>query len=586
MRELRDMRSNLVPARSLYHAPVTVSDGRSRRGRRWAIGAALFAVLGLLLLVAPRMVESRVHDALVERAARRGASLTLGVRFSWLCRVSLIDVRLVQSREVTAEAHRIEIGWRPALRRERWIRSVRLERIALRVDSWRLDVGDSTWDVKEIGRQSVMLAERGTAGRLDLDLPVGGAIDATFTALDLSRLTHVTRNGEPLVDPGRCWGHVQIAPRTNGTYAVRALVSTLGARVVSLSRDEGEAASFAAPVDADFSLDADVDPSGRVDVACFRTRTSGVEASGSGFASWGDGDVLFDVRLDVPRFELAPILAAAGLDLPKGATNGAAPALSDDLGSAALAMSVSGHLLDPSSIQVEEQLAFTPPKSPVPALEALRGPFAHTVRQTDGSECRIELRDGDPGFVKLEDVPPLFVRTLTIAEDAGFWNHRGVDLKEIPVAFATNWVRGSRARGASTITQQLAKNLFLSGEKAYSRKLQELALTLLLESTLPKRRILEIYLNIIEWGPNTYGLRAAARRSFGKEPAELTIKEMVYLVSLIPSPIKYQTSFEKGAVTSRFNVLLVNLLAKLRSVDAIGDDEYAAALEEPLAFQR
>ena len=141
-------------------------------------------------------------------------------------------------------------------------------------------------------------------------------------------------------------------------------------------------------------------------------------------------------------------------------------------------------------------------------------------------------------------------------------------------------------RGASTITQQLAKNLFLSREKSLHRKLQELALAFLLESTLGKDRILEIYLNVIEWGPGLYGLRPAARHYFGKEPRALTPKEMAVLVALIPGPIKYQRSFEEGALTPGFEPLVTNLLLKLRSVNALSEEECAAALEQTLAFRR
>src|SRR4029079_9752729 len=131
---------------------------------------------------------------------------------------------------------------------------------------------------------------------------------------------------------------------------------------------------------------------------------------------------------------------------------------------------------------------------------------------------------------------------------AGFYAHRGIDLAELPAAIVENWTRGGAFRGASTITQQLAKNLFLSREKRLGRKLRELSLALLLEAALGKQRILEIYLNVIEWGPDLYGLRPAARRYFHKEPAELTPRQMAFLVALIPGPIKYQRSFASGTL--------------------------------------
>jgi monofunctional biosynthetic peptidoglycan transglycosylase len=181
-------------------------------------------------------------------------------------------------------------------------------------------------------------------------------------------------------------------------------------------------------------------------------------------------------------------------------------------------------------------------------------------------------------------VPPLFVQTLLVGEDAGFFGHRGVDLGELPAAILTNWARGEPARGASTITQQLARNLFLTREKRLGRKLHELCLALLLESRLSKQRILEIYLNIIEWGPRLHGLRPASRRYFGKEPQELTPRQMAFLVALIPGPRKYQGSFADGTPSPGFLRLVDNLLAKLRSLSALEEAAYQEALAEPLVI--
>ena len=95
-----------------------------------------------------------------------------------------------------------------------------------------------------------------------------------------------------------------------------------------------------------------------------------------------------------------------------------------------------------------------------------------------------------------------------------------------------------------------------------------------------------LFLQRIEWGPQLYGLRPAARHYFGKEPDALTPKEMAFLVVMIPGPVKYQRSFHEGALSAGLEPLVVNLLAKLRSVDALSEDEYQAALAETLAFRR
>ena len=184
----------------------------------------------------------------------------------------------------------------------------------------------------------------------------------------------------------------------------------------------------------------------------------------------------------------------------------------------------------------------------------------------------------------LAEVPPLFLRALLIAEDANFYGHQGIDLAELPAALAINLAHGAFVRGASTITQQLAKNLFLSRTKTLGRKLEEASLALLLDSALGKRRVLEIYLNVIEWGPGVYGLRPAARHYFGKQPQQLTPKQMAFLVSLIPGPIKYQASIATGTPTPFFEGLMTALLGKLVDVGALGEAEYVAALAEPLGL--
>jgi monofunctional biosynthetic peptidoglycan transglycosylase len=217
-----------------------------------------------------------------------------------------------------------------------------------------------------------------------------------------------------------------------------------------------------------------------------------------------------------------------------------------------------------------------------PAISRLRGDFVFGSDNGPGPHLPVDVSPSSPDFIALRDVPPLFVRTLLLAEDAGFYGHRGIDLRELPSALLTNWSRGEAARGASTITQQLAKNLFLSRDKEVGRKLQELAITFLLESALGKDRILEIYLNIIEWGPDLRGLRPAARSYFGREPQALTPAEMAFLVAIIPGPIKYQSSFAHGTPGPGLRSLIAGLLAKLRSVNAIGEEEYLQALGEPI----
>ena len=106
-------------------------------------------------------------------------------------------------------------------------------------------------------------------------------------------------------------------------------------------------------------------------------------------------------------------------------------------------------------------------------------------------------------------------RAVLVAEDAAFWDHEGIDLEQIRKSIEINWEQGRAVRGASTITQQLAKNLYLSPSRDPLRKLRELIIARRLEAALPKARIFEIYLNVIEWGDGIWGAEAAARTYFG-----------------------------------------------------------------------
>jgi monofunctional biosynthetic peptidoglycan transglycosylase len=127
-------------------------------------------------------------------------------------------------------------------------------------------------------------------------------------------------------------------------------------------------------------------------------------------------------------------------------------------------------------------------------------------------------------------------RAVIVTEDSAYWQHDGVDYDQLRESMETNWERGEFARGASTITQQLAKNLYLDPVKNPLRKVKELLITRRLEVELSKQRILEIYLNVIEWGDGVWGAEAAARRYFRKSAADLTPSEAALLAGAIANP--------------------------------------------------
>ena len=141
-------------------------------------------------------------------------------------------------------------------------------------------------------------------------------------------------------------------------------------------------------------------------------------------------------------------------------------------------------------------------------------------------------------WIDFEAIPKLLRDTVRVTEDASFYQHRGVDFAELKEAIKKNWKKGAFARGASTITQQLAKNLYLSTEKSLIRKIKEYLISIRLEKNLSKDRIFAIYLNVIEWGPGIFGVEAASQYYFHKGVGQLNLEEMVRLVAVIPKPLK------------------------------------------------
>jgi monofunctional biosynthetic peptidoglycan transglycosylase len=161
------------------------------------------------------------------------------------------------------------------------------------------------------------------------------------------------------------------------------------------------------------------------------------------------------------------------------------------------------------------------------------------------------LRSKDPRarlrrqWVPYEQISPHLKRAVVAAEDARFLDHEGFDWEAIQKAIDKNERTGKVVSGASTISQQLAKNLFLSGQRSWLRKGQEALITWMLESTMSKRRILELYLNVAEWGEGVFGAEAAARHHFGVSAAALRADQAAWLAVILPSPRRY----ERGRVT-------------------------------------
>jgi len=164
--------------------------------------------------------------------------------------------------------------------------------------------------------------------------------------------------------------------------------------------------------------------------------------------------------------------------------------------------------------------------------------------------------------VPISMISPYLIDAVIVSEDASFFSHGGVDWYEVKESIKRNLERGRISRGASTITMQVAKNLFLSTSRNPFRKLVEVLIAFRIEQKLSKRRILEIYLNIIELGDGIFGVESASRKYFGKSVSELTLEESARLAAVIPSPLKYNPNSNKRFVTWRANLIMNRLLAR------------------------
>jgi len=140
-------------------------------------------------------------------------------------------------------------------------------------------------------------------------------------------------------------------------------------------------------------------------------------------------------------------------------------------------------------------------------------------------------------WVSFQTIPDLLKKAVRISEDASFYEHEGIDYEELKESIKKNFEEATLVRGGSTITQQLAKNLFLSPEKSYLRKLKEYFIAKRLEDELSKDRIFNLYLNVIELGPGIFGVEAASKHYFNKSVQNLNLEEIVRLTAIIPRPL-------------------------------------------------
>jgi monofunctional biosynthetic peptidoglycan transglycosylase len=210
-------------------------------------------------------------------------------------------------------------------------------------------------------------------------------------------------------------------------------------------------------------------------------------------------------------------------------------------------------------------------------------PWVREVRGADGRTVQIDSGPGTPGWVPFGAISPNVETAVMICEDGRFHRHDGFDQEAIRNSFRENVRSGRFVRGASTISMQLSKNLYLTREKTLSRKLQEAVLTLLLEQELSKQEILELYLNVIELGPGIYGIGPAAQHYFNTSASRLSLGQALYLASILPNP-KQQHFGAGGEVTPGWSNYLRKLMHIAVKIKRISEQELEDALREQVTF--
>lgn len=212
----------------------------------------------------------------------------------------------------------------------------------------------------------------------------------------------------------------------------------------------------------------------------------------------------------------------------------------------------------------------------VTPLKDRRTTLTITVRDWQGDEYPFRLGPQNRYWTPLDRIPAEMKWAVIVAEDASFYEHSGIDVPALREALKYNLEQKRMARGASTITQQLAKNVFLSREKSLWRKLREFLLARDIERELTKGRILELYLNVVELGPRVYGVGHGARHFFGKSPGALTPAECALLAAVLPGP---RVAFNPERKPEKVRQRAARILKLLNGRGIISDAQHAHELE-------
>lgn len=192
----------------------------------------------------------------------------------------------------------------------------------------------------------------------------------------------------------------------------------------------------------------------------------------------------------------------------------------------------------------------------------------------------VQLCPTGPQYSKLNNISKFLRRAVITTEDGHFYQHNGFDWEALQNSFEENLEKGRYVRGGSTISQQLAKNMFLTRDKTIWRKVKEALTTYQIEKTLNKNEILERYLNVVQFGKNIFGVKKAAHFYFHKSPTELNLVESAFLAFLLPSPEKYSRSYYKKELTGFARKRMNFIIKGLYKIGQVNESEYNEAMAQ------
>jgi hypothetical protein len=211
-------------------------------------------------------------------------------------------------------------------------------------------------------------------------------------------------------------------------------------------------------------------------------------------------------------------------------------------------------------------------------VKTFRKKFKRTVPGLKG-DIEVESGPGSDSWAPLDKISPYMVKAVMTTEDTGFFVHHGFIPKSIENSLKEDLEAGKFARGGSTVSMQLAKNLWLTRTKTISRKVQEFFLTTYLEQSMSKQDIMELYLHVVEFGPEIYGIKQASNAYFGKQPSDLTVAECAFFASVLPSPKKEHFSKER-TLAGGWDGYVKTVIRTMRARDLISEQEAAEGLAE------